>query len=113
MDKRDDRPRNAWKERAVTFGPLILAVAWLAQRTIATVLAKTGHAAAGLDDAYIHFQYARAIAEGHPFRFQAGAPITSGATSILWPALLAPFWALGARGESIVWVAWALSFLAL
>jgi len=66
------------------------------------VLAKVGHAARTLDDAYIHFQYARAIVEGHPLRFQAGAAITSGATSMLWPALLAPFWALGARGNGIV-----------
>ena len=46
-------------------------------------------------------------------RFEAGEPITSGATSFLWPALLAPFWALGARGNGILWPAWALSFLAL
>jgi hypothetical protein len=77
------------------------------------VLAKVGHSAAALDDAYIHFQYARAIAEGHPMRFQAGEPISSGATSMLWPAILAPFWALGARGDNIVWPAWALSFVAL
>ncbi len=32
---------------------------------------------------------------------------------MLWPALLAPFWALGMRDEAIVWAAWALSFAAL
>jgi hypothetical protein len=101
------------KERALRYGPLVVAVAFVAYRTIAAVLAKVGHAGATLDDAYIHFQYARAIACGHPFRYQAGAPITSGATSMLWPAVLAPFWALGARDEAIVWVAWALSFAAL
>jgi hypothetical protein len=88
-------------------------VGWLAHRTVGAVLAKVGHAGATLDDAYIHFQYARAIATGHPLRFQAGAPITSGATSMLWPALLAPFWALGLRDEAIVWAAWAMSFAAL
>jgi hypothetical protein len=93
--------------------PLAFAVVLIAQRAIAGVLARVGHAAATLDDAYIHFQYARAIAEGHPMRFQAGEPITSGATSLLWPAALAPFWALGARGDAIVWPAWTLSFLAL
>jgi hypothetical protein len=72
-----------------------------------------GHAGAALDDSYIHFQYARAIAEGHPLRFQADEPFTSGATSVLWPALLAPFWLLGARGEAILWPAWAMSFAAL
>jgi hypothetical protein len=102
-----------WKRRALEYGPLALAVAFLAHRAIAGVLAKVGHAGATLDDAYIHFQYARALAEGHPLRFHAGEPITSGATSMLWPALLAPFWALGARGDALVWPAWGLSFLAL
>jgi hypothetical protein len=106
-------PWGIWKERAIAYGPLALAVALLAQRTIGAVLAKVGHAGATLDDAYIHFQYARAIATGHPLRFQAGAPVTSGATSMLWPALLAPFWALGLRDDAIVWAAWALSFVAL
>ena len=105
--------RSSWRRRAGTYGPLVIAVTFLAQRTFAGVLAKVGHAGAPLDDAYIHFQYARAIAEGHPLRFQAGAPVTSGATSMLWPALLAPFWALGAREDGIVWAAWLLSFLAL
>ncbi len=104
---------SVWKERAIKYGPVVLAVAFVAQRTIAAVLAKVGHAGATLDDAYIHFQYARAIASGHPLRFQAGAPVTSGATSMLWPALLAPFWAIGMRDEAIVWAAWALSFIAL
>jgi hypothetical protein len=101
-----------WKRAALAYGPLVLAVAFLAERTIAGVLAKVGHAAATLDDAYIHFQYARAIAEWHPLRFEAGEPITSGATSMLWPAVLAPFWAVGFRGDAIVWPAWALSFFA-
>jgi hypothetical protein len=102
-----------WKRRALTYGPIVVAVAFLAERSIAGVLAKVGHAGASLDDAYIHFQYARAIAEGHALRFQAGEPVTSGATSMLWPALLAPFWALGARDDAIVWAAWVLSFAAL
>ncbi len=90
-----------------------LAVGLLARTTIARVYAKLGHPGASLDDAYIHFQYARAIAEGHPLRFQPGEPTTSGATSLLWPALLAPFWLVGFRDESIVWPAWAMSFVAL
>jgi hypothetical protein len=99
--------------RAVRFSPLVLGTGLLAWRAIAGILAKLGHPGAALDDAYIHFQYARAIAEGHPFRFQAGEPISTGATSFLWPVLLAPFYAIGFRDESILWPAWALSFLAL
>ena len=93
--------------------PIALAVGVLAWITLGRICAKVGHAGAALDDAYIHFQYARALAEGHPFRFQAGEPPTSGATSLSWPALLAPFWLIGFRGEAILWPAWALSFAAL
>jgi hypothetical protein len=108
------RRRQVWKERALlVYGPLGLAVALLAERTIGTVLDKVGHPGAALDDAYIHFQYARAIAEGHPLRFEVGEPRTSGSTSLLWPLVLAPFWALGARDNAILWPAWALSFAAL
>lgn len=99
--------------RAVRWVPLVATTALLAQRSIAGVLGKLGHPGAALDDAYIHFQYARAFAEGHPFRFQAGEPISTGATSFLWPALLAPFYAIGFRDEAILWPAWLLSFAAL
>ena len=93
--------------------PIAVVVALLARATIARVYAKIGHPGASLDDAYIHFQYARALAEGHPFRFQPGEPTTSGATSLAWPVLLAPFWLTGFRGEAILWPAWAMSFAAL
>jgi hypothetical protein len=102
-----------WTRRAITIAPLVVVVAVLAWRSILAIRMRVGHAGAALDDAYIHFQYARAIAEGHPLRFQAGEPLTSGATSLLWPAVLAPFWKLGLRDELILWPAWILSFLAL
>lgn len=93
--------------------PLVLATALLARASVRAVLTKVGHPGAALDDAYIHFQYARALAEGHPFRFQAGEPISTGATSFVWPALLSLPYLLGLRGESILWAAWLLSFVAL
>ncbi len=100
-------------DRATRLVPLVFATALLARASIRAVCAKLGHPGAALDDAYIHFQYARAIAEGHPFRFQAGEPISTGATSFAWPALLSVPYALGAHGNSIVWAAWFFSFLAL
>jgi heme exporter protein D len=93
--------------------PLVIATIALARTSIAAVLGKLGHPGASLDDAYIHFQYARAIAEGHPFRYQAGEPISTGATSFAWPIVLSIPYALGLRGESIMWAAWVLSFAAL
>ncbi len=92
---------------------LTVATALLAHASIAGIVTRVGHPAATLDDAYIHFQYARAIAEGHPLRFHAGEPLSTGATSFAWPLLLAPFYAVGFRGDSILWPAWTLSFLAL
>jgi hypothetical protein len=100
-------------KRFAPFAPLVLATALLARAVIRAIYAKVGHPGASLDDAYIHFQYARAIAEGHPLRFQAGEPISTGATSFVWPAILALPYALGVRGESILWVTWILSFVAL
>jgi hypothetical protein len=64
-----------------------------------------------LDDAYIHFQYARALAEGHPFRYNADQPPTSGATSLLYPLLLAIGYRLGFTDEALSW--WALGIGAL
>lgn len=93
--------------------PLVLGTALLARASIRAVYVKLGHPGAALDDAYIHFQYARAIAEGHPLRFQAGEPISTGATSFAWPALLALPYVLGARDNLIVWGAWFFSFVAL
>ena len=101
------------KGPVLAFGPLTVAVAFLGAHAAMGVVAKLGHPGASLDDAYIHFQYARAIAEGHPLQFEKGEPLTSGSTSLLWPALLAPFWALGARGDTLMWPAWVLSFGAL
>ena len=85
----------------------------LARSAIAAIYARLGHPGALLDDSFIHFQYARAIAELHPLRFQAGEPLSTGATSVLWPALLAPFYLIGFRDLAILWPAWGLSFAAL
>ena len=99
--------------RLARFAPLVLATLLVARASIRAIYAKLGHPGASLDDAYIHFQYARAIAEGHPLRFQAGEPISTGATSFAWPALLSIPYLLGLRGESILWAAWIVSYVAL
>lgn len=90
----------------------LAASAVLARFVVGAILARAGRPAVPLDDAFIHFQYARRIAEGAPLRY-TGDAISTGATSLVWPALLAPFYALGARGLSLVWVAWALGTIAL
>ena len=101
------------RERVLPLLAPLVAAGVIARTAIHEIVARLGHPGATLDDAYIHFQYARAIAEGHPLRFQAGEPITSGATSLLWPVLLAPFYSVGFTDEAILWPAWVLSFGAL
>lgn len=93
--------------------PVVLATAVLAKITLGNVLEKAGEPAVPLDDAYIHFQYARSLAEGRFFAFVPGEGYTSGATSLLWPAALAPFYLLGFRDVSIIWIAWLYGFVFL
>ena len=91
-----------------------LAVLTLAAIATRKVLGTTGGVAAvPLDDAFIHFQYARSFWEGRGFAFSPGAEPVAGATSLLWPLLLALPYGLGLRAERIVWAAWALGWIAL
>jgi hypothetical protein len=59
-----------------------------------------------LDDTYIHFQYARMIAQGDPFRYHPNDPATSGATSLIYPFLLAVGYKLGFTGTNLA--LWAI-----
>ena len=61
-----------------------------------------GHCVAQVSDLYVVAQYAKAMAEGHPFQYNAGEAPTTGATSLLHTAILALAHALGARGEGLI-----------
>ncbi len=101
-------------KRLVESAPIALFTALLATIATRAVLEKTGGVpAVPLDDTYIHFQYARSFASFHPFVYSPGAAPTPGATSLLWPVLLAPFWAIGLRGSWLVWPAWVLGWASL
>lgn len=54
-----------------------------------------------LDDAYIHFQYTRQMANGQPYVYNPGDPPTSGATSFIYPYVLAIGYVLGFKGLSL------------
>jgi hypothetical protein len=112
MSPPESLPRRA-RRALLAYAPLAAATAALAFITTREVLSRGGGPACPLDDAYIHFQYARSIAELHPFRYTPGAAPTPGATSLLWPLTLAPFYAAGLHGARLVWVAWALGWTAL
>jgi hypothetical protein len=61
---------------------------------------------APLDDVFIHFDFARETARGHPFQWSEGAGYSSGGTSLLYPFVLALGFALGFRKlELMAWAA--------
>ncbi len=66
-----------------------------------------------LDDAYIHFQYAHQIAVGQPYVYNPGLPPTSGATSFLYPYILALGDLIGFRGLNFGLWAMGIGALAL
>jgi hypothetical protein len=47
--------------------------------------------------------------QGHPLVYSPGSAPTPGTTSLLWPLILAPLYAAGLRGASLIWAAWVLA----
>jgi len=84
--------------RALVLVSLAVALAFVGLMLYAT----DGHFVAQIADLHVVCQYAKAMAEGHPFRYNAGEAPTSGATSVLHTAILALGHALGARGEGLI-----------
>jgi hypothetical protein len=114
-DERERGARVSWWSKSRRIRPYLPALAGsslvglLAMRSI---LQAAGRPAAPLDDTFIHLHYARRLVEGGFFSYVDGEGFTSGATSLLWPLLLAPAYALGARGLSLIYVTWAIGLLA-
>ncbi len=89
--------RGAGTRSAVLLS-LLVSAAFLA----ALLHATGGRFVPSVADLYVVCQYARAMAEGHPFRYHAGEPPSTGATSLLHTAWLAFGWKIGFRGEALV-----------
>lgn len=67
---------------------------------------RLGDWSAPLDDVFIHFDFARAIARGFPFQWSEGNGYSSGGTSLLYPWLLAAGYRAGFRELSLMeWAA--------
>jgi hypothetical protein len=65
-----------------------------------------GEWSAPLDDVFIHFDYARATAEGHPFEWVVGNGYSSGNTSTTYPFVLAAGYLAGfTRERLMLWAA--------
>jgi hypothetical protein len=72
-----------------------------------------GRSLAPLDDAYIHFQYAHQVIEGVPWQYNSGDPTSTGATSLLYPFILAIGLFIGSGDEGLVWFALVLGAISL
>ncbi len=92
----------------------VLAWAWPVALTLAVAAlfygparaASAGDWPAPLDDVYIHYDFARAWAAGHPFEWIAGQGYSSGETSPAYGLLLGVGYAVGFRGLHLgVWAA--------
>jgi hypothetical protein len=69
---------------------------------------------APLDDVFIHFDYARAIARGYPFQWSEGNGVSSGNTSLAYPFVLAFGYLIGFRAASLMlWAAIVACFSTL
>ncbi|MEP7050433.1 MAG: hypothetical protein ABJB12_08785 [Pseudomonadota bacterium] len=107
-----DCPR--WLRIARSPWTFLLAAALPAALAVHGVLSATGGApAVPLDDSYIHFQFARSFAKGQPFVYSPGSAPVAGATSLLWPLLLALPQVCGVTGTALIPWAWGFGFIAL
>jgi hypothetical protein len=112
------RSFSAWTSQCILVG--IVSVIYI----VNSLIAGHGQLVLPLDDVYIHFQYAHSIAAGHPYIYSPGFPPSSGATSFLYPYLLAVgdligfrglnlgFWAMGIGALALLGAAWLVYLLA-
>jgi hypothetical protein len=89
---------------------VLWAAAWTilcARQFYGSMMMQTGGEwSAPLDDVFIHFDYARAAAQGHPFEWFAGNGYSSGNTSLLYPFVLAAGYVVGFQGALLMkWAA--------
>lgn len=101
------RLRELARRHGVALALAIIAIV-IAWTYAATALKRSAEMGLPLDDSYIYLTYAKQMGAGRPFTYFDGSGYSAGATSIAWPAMLAPFWTLGARGHALVWVAFLL-----
>lgn len=104
------RTARALRPHAVPLALAVLALV-IAWTYAATSLRRSSEMGLPLDDSYIYLTYAKQMGRAQPFTYFGGSGYSAGATSIAWPALLAPLWTLGARGHALVWAAFVLCAL--
>lgn len=85
---------------------LVPSLAIAAAFWVPSIPAARGWFPSPLDDVYIHFDFARALATGHPFEWIPGQGYSSGETAPLYAVILAVGHAVGFHGRWLgVWAA--------
>lgn len=79
----------------------IIAFAIFVIYTLTNISSNDGEIVMPLDDVYIHFQYARQLAQGQPYVYNIGDSATSGATSFIYPYILAVGYVVGFQGLNL------------
>lgn len=104
MQEQASHPGAPGENRTPSGGlALILLAIGVVVAFLAAMLSSTsGRFVPQVVDLYVVCQYARAMAEGHPFLYNPGDPPSTGSTSLLYTAYLAMAHAAGIRGEALV-----------
>src|SRR3989442_3341235 len=87
--------RPSWARLALPLLVLAVVVAFL----FAMLSSTGGRFVPQVVDLYVVCQYARAMAEGHPFRYNPGESPSTGSTSLLFTAWLGGAQAVGIRAR--------------
>jgi hypothetical protein len=104
-----DGPAAQERRLASAAAPLVALALAVVLVFLGLMLAATdGHFVPQVVDLYLVCQYAKVMAEGHPFQYGPGDAPSTGATSLLHTVLLAAAHAVGIRGEALVGFAIAL-----
>ena len=113
VDARAGSASGRFTSRTYSVYALALVLAAAALYWVPGFRAAGGEFPAPLDDVYIHFDFARAAARGHPFEWIAGQGYSSGETAPLYAAVLAVGWAIGFRGILLGYFAALVAVLSL
>lgn len=93
----------------ITLLSLVLGVVFV----VVDLAYNSGNIVAPIDDAYIHLQYASRLGAGHPFQYNAGAPMSTGESSLLYVFILAAGYVVGFHGDALLAFAVALGVVCL
>src|SRR5690606_38698627 len=103
----ETRPSSVRRDRAAWLvGALALVLGGVF--VVVDLAYNEGKLIAPIDDVYIHLQYAAQLGSGHPFEYNTGDPVSTGASSLLYAFVLAAAHAVGFTGTALL--AFAVAF---